>query len=125
MSSLQVVLHTPVENQYSFSVHEKLVIHLTDMIKVIPIKTIEFIQAASNYSIIHLTEGKNIMVSKTLKSITESLNTDFIRTHKSYVVNLNYVSEYNIRNGTIQMESKKEALVSRSNKAMMRSIFSH
>lgn len=111
------------ENIFSFAKINRLVIHLTDRIRVISIEMIEFVQAEGNYSSIHLIDGSKILTSKTLKSITESLNDDFVRIHKSYMINLNYVSQYNIKDAQIIMDSSKITQVSRANRAMVKQLF--
>lgn len=58
------------------------------------------IEADSNYSIFHLDKREKITVSKVLKDYEEILpENQFIRIHKSSIVNLDYLKEYNSRNG--------------------------
>lgn len=58
------------------------------------------VEADSNYSIFHLHDNEKITVSKVLKEYEEILpETQFVRVHKSSIVNLNYLQEYNSRNG--------------------------
>jgi two-component system LytT family response regulator len=66
----------------------------------VDIDTIIHIEADSNYSIFHLSGKDSITVSKVLKEYEELLpEQQFIRVHKSSIVNLDYVQEYNSRNG--------------------------
>ena len=129
MTSLQVAhkrsLHTPIykKSKFSFADIDRLVIHLSDCIKVIPTDKIEFIQASSNYSVIHMTDGSKLVTSKTLKNVSESLGNHFIRTHKSFVVNVKYIAEYKFREGQLLMSSDKIVLVSRANKVILKEIF--
>ncbi len=52
-------------------------------------------ESSSNYTHVHLKDGKNLLVSKTLKEIEEILHTTpFFRTHKSWLVNLDYALRY-------------------------------
>lgn len=58
------------------------------------------IAADSNYSVFFLANKDKITVSKVLKEYEEILpDNQFVRIHKSSIVNLNYVKEYNSRNG--------------------------
>ncbi|TDO24374.1 LytR/AlgR family response regulator transcription factor [Pedobacter duraquae] len=58
------------------------------------------IEADSNYSIFNLSSKEKITVSKSLKEYEDILPEDqFIRIHKSSIINLNYLVEYNSRNG--------------------------
>ncbi|MBC5839291.1 LytR/AlgR family response regulator transcription factor [Flavobacterium muglaense] len=54
-----------------------------------------YCEADSNYCKIVCLDGRNIVLSKTLKYIEELLPTSlFQRIHKSYLVNLNYVNRF-------------------------------
>ncbi|MFV8393909.1 LytR/AlgR family response regulator transcription factor [Flavobacterium sp. LB2P6] len=58
-----------------------------------------YCEADSNYCKIVCLDGKKIVISKTLKFIEELLPTSvFQRIHKSYLVNLNYVTRFNKTN---------------------------
>jgi len=68
--------------------------------KMIDIDDIIYIEADSNYSIVHLNNHEKITVSKVLREFEELLPTDqFVRIHKSSIINLNYLKEYNSKNG--------------------------
>lgn len=48
-----------------------------------------------NYTKVHICDGRMIMVSKILKEVEELLSSQyFYRTHKSFLVNLNYIKSY-------------------------------
>lgn len=81
----------------------------------INIDEIIHIEADSNYSIFHLSGTENITVSKVLKEYEEILpDHQFIRIHKSSIVNLNYVKEYNSRNGVeVILKNGEKLAVSR------------
>ena len=56
---------------------------------------IEYCVAAQSYSEIITIGSKEITVSKSLKEIQEMLPEDqFYRTHKSYLVNINYIRKF-------------------------------
>jgi two-component system, LytTR family, response regulator len=68
--------------------------------KMIDIDDIIYIEADSNYSIVHLNNLEKITVSKVLREFEELLPTDqFFRIHKSSIINLNHLKEYNSKNG--------------------------
>ena len=52
-------------------------------------------EASENYTILHFHDGTSLMVSYTLKRFEELLasNTAFVRIHKSYMVNKQYIAE--------------------------------
>jgi len=59
------------------------------------VSNIVYCQAQSNYAKIKTFDGREILLSKTLKYVEELLpKENFVRTHKSYLVNLNYVTSY-------------------------------
>ncbi len=60
------------------------------------------LQADSNYTIIHLKDLQKLVISRTLKDFEELLDGDqFVRIHKSYIVNLHYLKEYSTTDGGI------------------------
>ncbi|RZL29791.1 MAG: response regulator transcription factor [Pedobacter sp.] len=68
--------------------------------KMIDVDDIIYIEADSNYSIVHLSNQEKITVSKVLREFEELLPTEqFVRVHKSTIINLNHLKEYNSKNG--------------------------
>ncbi len=66
----------------------------------IGIDEIIHIEAASNYSVFHLDKRETITVSRVLKEYEELLpDSQFVRIHKSSIINLNYLKEFNFKNG--------------------------
>jgi two-component system LytT family response regulator len=58
------------------------------------------IEADSNYSVFYLANKERITVAKVLKEYEEILpDSKFIRVHKSSMINLDYLLEYNSKNG--------------------------
>lgn len=52
-------------------------------------------EAQSNYTLFHLSEGKQILVTKTLKEYENLLEEySFMRVHHAHLINLNYLKEY-------------------------------
>ena len=78
-----------------------------------------------NYTNVMLRDGKKHLLSKTIKSIIDILPAPlFIRVHKKYIVNIDYISEY-LRGdgGEVLMSDKQNIPVSRSHKdALMKSL---
>ncbi|QNK61430.1 response regulator transcription factor [Pedobacter sp. PAMC26386] len=81
----------------------------------IDLNEIIHIEADSNYSIFHLDNREKITVSKVLKDYEEILpENQFIRIHKSSIVNLNYLKEYNSKNGLeVLLKNGEKIAVSR------------
>ncbi|WP_254563056.1 LytR/AlgR family response regulator transcription factor [Dyadobacter diqingensis] len=74
---------------------------------------ITFLEGEGNYTFIYTNAGKRYLVSKTLKSLAELLANNFIRVHKSYLVNSDYVVERMEDDRMLKMACGKEVIVSR------------
>tara|TARA_R110002049_G_scaffold268752_1_gene445477 strand:+ start:2028 stop:2783 length:756 start_codon:yes stop_codon:yes gene_type:complete len=60
---------------------------------------IAYCKADDNYCVIHLIGNRKIIIAKTLKYVEELISSNnFIRTHKSYLVNLNYIERFSKTN---------------------------
>ena len=80
--------------------------------RLVDIDEIIHIEADSNYSIFHLLTAEKITVSKVLKDYEEILPEErFMRIHKSSIVNLKYVKEYNNKNGLVLALTNGENIV--------------
>jgi two-component system LytT family response regulator len=61
----------------------------------IPKNEIEYCHADNNYTVIHKLNGKNVLVSKTLKDMELQLESkSFYRVNKSYLININHIKRY-------------------------------
>lgn len=75
---------------------KKIGLNNVSSISFVELDTILFFQADGSYTKVFLKDGKTIVTSKSLKHFENILieNSDFYRCHKSYIVNINYISEY-------------------------------
>jgi two-component system LytT family response regulator len=87
---------------------------------VVKLQEIIYCEAERSYTIFHLEDGKHITVSKPLLEYDALLNdTTFLRVHKSFLINLMHVKEYQRgEGGSIIMSNKAEIEVSRRKKDM-------
>ena len=78
----------------------KIVLKTYDSIYVVNLGDIIRCESDDNYTKFFLTNGRKIMVSKTLKEYDELL-TDygFFRTHRSHFVNLNFIDRFDKKSG--------------------------
>ena len=84
----------------------------------IPKDTVLYLKSDKSYTTIHLTTGKKIVATKTLKEIQKKfVFPEFLRVHNSYVINLNYAIEYNKRVSEIIMQDGTTVSVSRNKKS--------
>lgn len=75
-------------------------------------------EAEKNYTIFHLLNKKTVTVSRTLLEYEKILqNTSFFRIHKTFMINLEHVVEYQRgEGGTVVMDNGMEVEVSRRKK---------
>lgn len=83
------------ENLNPGSKKQKLAINYLKSIKYVELDTIVYFKADGAYTDIYMEDGTLLKTSKGLKYYQDILNhnEDFCRIHKSYYVNLNFVSE--------------------------------
>lgn len=79
------------------------------------VQEIVSLQADGNYTIIHKKNMQKMVISKTLKDFEDILDSSqFIRIHKSYIVNLHEVKEYSTMDGGMaKMNDGSEWSISR------------
>lgn len=77
-------------------------------------KKITRIEGAGSYSNIYTEEGKKHLVSKNIKAMEQLLEEyGFFRIHKSHIINLNFITEYNINNqGSLTLSDGTEVDIS-------------
>jgi two-component system LytT family response regulator len=74
---------------------QKIVLPLIDGFEVIRVNEVIRCEANDNFTVFHLTNGKKMMICRTLKHYEEILtNYDFIRAHKSHLINFQYIRQY-------------------------------
>lgn len=84
--------------------------HLIDIIDIV------HLESDSNYTNIYLKDGKKLVVSKTMKDFEPYLNeSDFFRIHRSHIINLNFVTGYQSKDGGyVLLTDNSQVEVSRS-----------
>lgn len=90
---------------------QKIAVPEGNAVKFIELDSIMYFKADSSYTEIFFTDNSKLIVSRTLKNIEEALNgnPDFLRTHKSYLINMKYVSDYvKSDGGYLVMKDKNE-----------------
>ncbi len=77
------------------SENKRLALHSQDKIDIVEIGTIVRCESNVNYTTFYFEDGKQMLVTKTLKEFDKML-TDFgfYRVHQSHLINLNYLKEY-------------------------------
>ena len=85
----------------------------------VPYGKVVLFKSDINYTEIYLEGGERMIVSKTLKEMEKQLmgNNSFIRTHKSFMVNLAHVVSFQVNTSmTIQLSNGEVATISRRRK---------
>lgn len=71
--------------------------------QLVEISAIDCLEADKDYTLIHLTDGRQLSTLGTLSSLEQQLPADsFVRIQRSYVVNLNKVKSYTAQSVTLQ-----------------------
>lgn len=86
----------------------KIVIPDGNNLVMLPPDDILYLRADNSYTTVVLTSGKKHVTSRFLKNFEESLSgyPQFLRCHKSYIVNMDYVNGYNKADGgTVQLSN--------------------
>gem|GEM_PF-2886900 len=100
---------------------DKIAIPVSGGANLVPSNEIIYMRADSNYTEIYMTDGSKKLISRTLKSMSANLPPYFFRAHKSYVVNLNFVSGF--RNGQqsiLSLDNGDPVPVSRTRKLALK-----
>jgi len=122
-------LKTRLDQQYIRSNYDSLIENLTQKElkrlvipdngnqKIIELVNIVGIEASESYSIIH-TQDQHFMVSKNLKHFERLLSESpqFFRSHKSWLINVNFVTSYSKSKLELQLNGKIEAKLSKFKK---------
>jgi two-component system LytT family response regulator len=104
-------------NIYEKGEFETISLKTENCIYNINILDIEFIKAEGSYCVFNLGNKDKIMVSNPLKDYADLLPEEFFtRTHKSYLINLKQIKDYNNKTLEVEMNSGKRVYVSRRNK---------
>lgn len=93
---------------------KKLVLNTSDNIYVINIEDIVRCQSENNYTTFFLNNNKKIIMSKTLKEYDNLLSeNDFVRIHRSHLININYIERFDKKNtGSVFMKDNSIVPVS-------------
>lgn len=105
---------------------QRIALTHNDGLVFVPTANIVYCEAESNYTYVHLADGKKILVSKVLKELDEALSgPDFYRVHSSYLININRIKKF-VRGegGYLVMDNDANISISRSRKQEFMELFS-
>lgn len=79
---------------------KKIVLSTADMVHVVELDAIIKCQSSVNYTIFYLTNGKELIISRTLKEFDDQLSGNgFFRVHRSWLINEEHIIGYDKREG--------------------------
>jgi two-component system LytT family response regulator len=88
------------ENLRSKRILKRIILPTADNLHLVSVEDIVRAEADSNYTIFRLTEGRKIMVSRTIKEYDEMLSqSGMIRVHQSHLVNVLFIDRFVKRDG--------------------------
>ncbi len=119
-----LLTHIRKSNDLSF---QKIALPTLHSYELVPLNNIMFCESSSNYTNIHLNNGQNMLISKTLKEIEDLLDMPpFFRIHNSYLVNLQYAIRYiKGEGGYIVLNNDISVPVSRNKKEELLKLITH
>lgn len=105
--------------------HEETIsIPTSNGVKLLPVSEVLFLKADGSYTEIRTEKNENHVVSRKLFELEEKLSPkSFLRTHRSYIVNVEQVREYvGGKNSELLLSTGKSVPVSRSKKEAVKKI---
>ena len=101
--------------------YKRILLHSIDTIEILAQEEIFYCQADSNYSYVSTKDGRKITASKSLNKFEEILDPSiFIRIHRSYIVNLNFIKQFSTVDGyEILLKNGTKLPVSRRKKDLL------
>lgn len=95
-----------MRSEIPYKQHTTILIRTSKGLRFIASEDIIYCKADGRYSSVHLNSNESILVSKLLKELEETLpNHLFYRIHKSCIVNIKYLKEYNPDDEIVQLNS--------------------
>lgn len=78
-----------------YNLKRKIVVMDKQVCVFLKIDDIAYAEANGAYTIVYFLNGKKMIVCKNMKSFSERLpESEFIRVHKSYIININSIDKY-------------------------------
>jgi two-component system LytT family response regulator len=93
--------------------NKKLVLKNMEAVHIVSIDDILFLKSDNNYTEVHTSDQRLIVVSKTLKHYDDQLKGySFFRSHQSYLVNLNYAKTFHKTDSVLELTTGQHVAVS-------------
>jgi two-component system, LytTR family, response regulator len=105
---------------------QKVMLPTLEGFEVVPVRSILYCEAVDNFTRFYFDDKKELLICRTLKHYEEVLSPHkFIRIHRSYLVNPEFVIRYSKgKGGTVTMKNNRELDVSPNRKSDLLNFFS-
>jgi two-component system, LytTR family, response regulator len=103
----------------------KIAVPVSDGFEFVELDTITYCQSDNNYTRIYLDSGDELLISKTLKSVDQTLSRHgFLRIHQSWLISPNYLKSYHRQDGGyVIMQDGQRIPVSSRKKELIHGLF--
>lgn len=104
---------------------KKIVLKTSNHVYLVKIKDIICLESDQNYTTVNVVDGKKILVSRTLKDLSNLLeDVNFLRIHRSHLINPAYIEGYERTDGgTVLMKNGHQVPVSSRKKDLLQKYF--
>lgn len=117
-SKLEYVEHARVLRENRLGGPQKIMLPTMEGFEVVDISSIVYCEAVDNFTRFYFEAGPPLMICRTLKYFEDVLKDfRFIRIHRSYLINPDYVLRYNKgKGGSVTMKNNQELEISANRK---------
>ncbi|MFN4086832.1 MAG: LytR/AlgR family response regulator transcription factor [Spirosomataceae bacterium] len=92
---------------------DRVVVKQGSKIEIIPLENLTHIEADGDYVWLHTAQGQKFLKQKTMKALEAELPATFVRTHRSFLVNADYIQKVDLyEKNSYQMKLKTGATLS-------------
>lgn len=107
-----------LKEAYKSEQFNKIALPVADGLLFVDTAEIAFLEADGAYTDVWLKNGSKLLVSKKLRFFEEVLDKrpNFFRSHRSYIVNINFIKKYNKADNALTLDNGKTIVISRERK---------
>ena len=104
------ILATSLENRKTSN---RICLSHSSKLEIVHLDEVVLLSSDNYYTTFFLNNGEKIVVSKTLKTYEDVLGDQFIRVHRSHIVNLDHTRDFSFNDGCITLSNGEKIPVSR------------
>ncbi len=119
VSNKELIVSSPLFTEYDRNKKSLYVVTNTLNVK-LDLDEICFFEGDGSYSKIHLMDGKRIVISKNLGEYEKLTLEGFCRVHRSYILNLKHINNFNPQANEVIMNNGSVVAISRRKKSDFR-----